>query len=84
MKGRLVTLESYALAVHDREGQQFYIPDVRQYEPYIANLYIDGKLSELSSSTGADFIGYKNVTVGEELDSLGFIKALPIFTMLHF
>ncbi|MBX9322684.1 family 43 glycosylhydrolase [Serratia marcescens] len=74
--GRLVTLESYALAVHDREGgQQFYIPDVRQYEPYIANLYIDGKLSELSSSTGADFIGYKNVTVGEELDSLGFIKS---------
>lgn len=56
-------------------GQQFYIPDVRQYEPYIANLYIDGKLSELSSSTGADFIGYKNVTVGEELDSLGFIKS---------
>ena len=82
--GRLVTQESYALAVHDREGQQFYIPDVRQYEPYITNLYIDEKLSELSDSTGADLIGYKNATVGEELGSLEFIKALLIFTTLHF
>lgn len=74
--GRLVTLESYALAVHDSEGgQQFYIPDVLQYEPYIGNLYIDEKLSELSSATGADFIGYKNTTVGEELGSLDFIKS---------
>ncbi|EMB7755227.1 TPA: family 43 glycosylhydrolase [Serratia marcescens] len=74
--GRLVTLESYALAVHDREGgQQFYISDVRQYEPYITNLYIDEKLSELSDSTGADLIGYKNATVGEELGSLEFIKS---------
>lgn len=56
-------------------GQQFYIPDVRQYEPYITNLYIDEKLSELSDSTGADLIGYKNATVGEELGSLEFIKS---------
>jgi hypothetical protein len=70
-----VAAQGHSMAVYDSNGaQQFYVPDVLKYDPDIFHPYFDEKISELRSPAGADQIGHRNVSVGQELDSLAFIK----------